>query len=619
MNPRITITSGYMTVRAPGYPDVAVDSWVEAIALIRHTFHVAELVVGVEQAGRRFLYTVTPEAVTTAAPDASPSIFVRSAPWMVEAHELSADPAYSADRDSAFELAVQALPFLADNPAAVGGLIIDGQGNRHEVTVTTNGVHDGAMAQSQPGMEVTTTSDDLPMIDDDFLNADASVSEEGLFDSDASVWIDDGVDDNEIICSRMSNRPRGRKAVTGLIVAAVAIVGLMSTGIAVGAQFFGGKDEKEATTQASGFTKTVAGFSADKLSTEWSRGVGARSRVGGTPDGKFVATVSSDNVLTVSDEATGDEVSALPLPGIPDIGPRGSIIDGKQAIIAQNGDTVTVWRQEAKAYTVDLSDLDTESVITFSGAEPLVATIDGKRTWRFGDGKLESWAKIPDRMRPYAMLDNGQVATGATDPYRIEFFDKSGKSKKKVGLKPPKGGKEIQRWIRVTDHYALLAWKTKGNIVSVSVNDITNGKVLASEEFTESSLKDSSAITSDNSDIIAFPGGLVVPTGDSGKPKLFKVNGFVPSSISGKYSYGRDKSGARAMVDAEGKLSTLTSDQTIPWLVTASGIAVALDDNTAYALKPDLGLPTGKPANSESPEPTESVKKDPKPSDEDKL
>lgn len=31
--------------KGPGYPDVAVDSWVEAIALIRHTFHVAELVV----------------------------------------------------------------------------------------------------------------------------------------------------------------------------------------------------------------------------------------------------------------------------------------------------------------------------------------------------------------------------------------------------------------------------------------------------------------------------------------------------------------------------------------------------------------------------------------------
>ncbi|GAA1938089.1 hypothetical protein GCM10009689_18410 [Brevibacterium antiquum] len=609
MNPRITITSGFMTVRAPGYPDAAVDSWVEAIELIRHTFHVAELVVGVEQAGRRFLYAVTPENVATAAPDASPSIFVRSAPWTVEAHELSANPAYSADRDSAFELAVQALPFLADNPAAVAGIVIDGHGNRHDVTVTTKGVHDGAMAKAEPDMTETAAvnSQDLPMIDDDFLNGDASVSEDGLFDSDVSVWIDDGVDDNEIIRSRMSDRPRGRKAVTGLIVAAVAIVGLMSTGIAVGVQVVGGKDEKETTAQPSGFTKTVAGFSADKLSTEWSRGVGVRSRVGGTPDGKFVATVSGDDVLTVSAEATGDEVSALPLPGIPDIGPRGSIIDGKQAIIAQSGNTVTVWRHKAKAYTVDLSDLDTESVITFTGAEPLVATVDGKRTWRFGDGKLESWAKIPDRMRPYAMLDNGQVATGATDPYRIEFFDKAGKSKKKVGLKAPKGGKEIQRWIRVTDHYALLAWKTKGNIVSVSVNDVATGEVLASEDFTESSLKDSSAITSDNSDMIAFPGGLVVPTADNGKPKLYKVNGFVPSSISGQYTYGRDKSGARAMVDAEGNLSTLTSDQTIPWLVTASGIAVALDDNTAYALKPDLGLPTSKPTESEAPADSEGT------------
>lgn len=583
-NIRIIINAGYMTVRTEGYPDAQVPSWDEAIDLIRATFHVQSTVVGVEQAGQRFAYNVTADSVTTAAPDGLPSVFVTSMPWSVTVSELASQPAAAGDRDGAFSLAVSALSSLSDNPAMVHGLFIDGSGRRMPITVSTDGIYDGHLELPSPyatAQEAETQV--MPLIDDALVDRGEVVSEDGMFDTSESFWEDDGVDDNDIVRSRVQSRTTGKKATRNIVIAGVAVVAIMILGL-VGIIRLGGDDpEPEAAKPTTGLTKQIAGFDGQTASVDWSRAIGNNSRVGATPDGKYVATISSDHVLVVSDEKNGTEVASMPLSGMPQVGPRGTTVKGVPAIVVQTRDELTVWRKDMDAYTIDLGDIDEEVVVSYAGTEPLVATKAGGRTWRLGDGKLESWAKVPDGFRPYAIADDGTVIAGALNPSRVERFDKKGKSKGRAEFEGPKDLTEIQRWISVRKDFAILAWNDNSGLI-VTVNDVTTGKVLAKASYSDAALVvNSSAVSGDRSPIVGFPGGLVVKDGDS--YDITETTGFVPTSVAGDLVYGRDKSGARALADPKtGKVTALKSTMAVPWSITASEKVIVVDNSVAFAV-----------------------------------
>lgn len=580
--PRVIISAGHMSVGAEGMPDALVSSWNEAINLIRATFHVERTVVGVEQAGRRFCYVVTADTVATAGPDSLPAVFVRSTPWTVTVSELSAESGLADNRDGAFRLAVSSLRHLPDNPAIVHGELRESSGEMRPITVTTETIYDGHMPLPEYA-DSNDAIDQLAIVDDDIMDNASAVSEEGLFDDDESFWEDDGVDDNEVIRARIDKRGNHRGAAVALISGGVCLVLVMVMAAFIIPKISDDDDDPAVAETKKGLSKSIAGYD-ETQTVEWARGVAPKSRVGATPDGKHVATISQGNMLIVSDENTGDESGAVPLGGVPDVGPRGTIVEGDQAVLAQVGQTVTVWREKKDAYTINLADMDDEVIVSFAGAQPLVSTKDGSRTWRFGDGKLESWAPMPKGVRPYAMNTKGEVIGGALDPDRVEIFDKSGKSTSKAEFAKPDGSNAIERWVAVTDKSAILVWKT-GSGLTVTVNSVSNGKILAHANYPEdSSVVNSSAVSGDRSDILAFPGGLVTRD-NKDAAAIVEVSGFVPESVADTFVYGRDKSGARAMADpTTGEVTTLKSSMAVPWTVTATGKVVVIDESVAYAV-----------------------------------
>lgn len=616
METRISFNAGYVVLRSPDLGNTTAPSWADALNLIHRAFN-DTVIARVEQGSHIQLMTIHPDGtVEPTTDDHTPILTLTVFPWSVSAPELSATPALAADAAGAFTLARQAIAQLPGRPIEVDASITHADGRVETVRVTRGDHMDGDKSTLvTPASEVPPESFDVDSLyadaDSHTINNDQATVAIPLGAHDVSFepsvpnpeqYADLNWDDDEDVSFVRARAEKLRTKKTGRLVAlvggALALVLIMG-GVLIGATLAPSEAPEE--KQAEGLTRSVIGpFSSE---TVWSRPIARNSRIGATPDGAYVGTISSTQAFIVSNAETGEEVSSIPITSSPSLGPRGTTIGGKPAIVIRDGDHIKAWRDGADALKIDLGRLDTPTHLSFSGDEPLVASDDGVRTWRITDKGLEPWTSLPKGTVPYSMTKDGHVLVGAVEPYRILRLDKVGKTVGTIPLTAPKEGYTPVRWIGVRADIAVIVWAENPDGGGIArVYSSKDGKVLSDSPIDRiADVRSASLIAGDRSHLVAIP-GLVI---DSRSGDTTKAPGFTPSAAVGDMVLGRDATGARAAY-MDGKVQALQASDVMPWTLTKGGRAVVTEKNVAYAVKSESEIPRSKDSSKDTEEPKDT-------------
>jgi hypothetical protein len=478
----------------------------------------------------------------------------------------------------AFTLASNALQHLPEHPGSALGELTPPDGTRTLVLVTPTGI------TSPPGESSSTyvaPTEAIPVVPefDDYSDAPGVLP----LDDDLDDEDDDDAEAIHAHAQKLRTTPRAR---LGLIIVAAVVLVLAMVGFLALQANAGGDPEPTPTAQA-GLTRDP--ISPWTTETSWAQSVNPDGRIGATPDGSHIATISTANALTITDPSTGEEVATAQLAETPSIGPRGTTIGGKNAVVVRAADTLTAWIDGADPLTVDLTELDSPTVVSFAGDEPLLMAEDGTRTWRITPTGLAEPTMISEAYRPYAMQDDGTMLAGAAGPARVLTLDADGDVAEEVELTSPDSGADLTptRWLTVRPTVTVLLWQGDKTDKSgtLTIHDTSTGEVASTTVATNVGLlQQATAVSSDRSTLLGVPGYLI----DSANPEQppVSVAGFQPTAATGQFLFGRDRTGARAIVRAQtGEMEVLDANALVPWTITDSGLGLVVEGSTAYAVK----------------------------------
>lgn len=581
--PRIIITAGYVAVREPALGTMTLDSWPDALEYLRTTLP-GTVAVGIEQPTGRSVMMLGPDGPTAAEEGTVPDVLCTAVPWTVSVGELSAQPALADDVHTAFRLACESLPHLPDGPHEIPGLLITSTGEHISVLVTTGPEGTVRPAAVERAVPADVHEDDEGEVDP--FSSGLNLSDESSLpeDFDASIPWDDDVDDSEVIYARAQKMTGKNHPKLLMVLAGAVVLVMLMIGVLIGRTASEPAPEPDATQ--AGLQRTpISGWGSD---ASWTRSVHRDARIAATPDGRFVATVSREEKLIISDAETGKEAAALPLTGVPNIGPRGSTVSGRQSIIARTGDQLTVWSEDGPGQVIDLGELDTPTVISFAGEEPLVMAEDNSRVWRVTDDGLKASVHTERGFRPYAMNRDGSVIVGAAEPARVLTLSTSGEEISHAELTAPAGDHTPGRWLAVRPQVTVLLWQEGEDDSTgiLAVHSTATGEILSQVDVDNADvLRTSTAVSSDRSSLLAVPGAVIDMEAPERGPVL--TPGFAPTAVVASVAFGRDRAGARSVVSAEdGEIERLNADAVVPWTTTAQGYGIVEEHGIAYAVAP---------------------------------
>src|SRR5699024_5510170 len=120
------------------------------------------------------------------------------------------------------------------------------------------------------------------------------------------------------------------------------------------------------------------------------------------------------------------------------------------------------------------------STVTFTGREPIVLSKDAVKAFRITAKGLSEVKGVEDEARPYAVTDDDKVVVGKADPARLGLIGGKDVPLALPGKKDQKWA--AQRWLYVSDSYALILWGQQGASGDdgvLAMHSTETGKILS--------------------------------------------------------------------------------------------------------------------------------------------
>lgn len=604
--PTITVTQGGVRITSEGR-DFLVDGWQEALDALRklrgHELQVAALL---DQQGSRSVQIINPTTgdAHPAEDGVSPQIFMGDVPWIVSVPDLPSDDTYHSDAASAHASCQSAVDVLD----AVCDVQVIKPPQNEVVAQTqmrpTRLPEDDTPTQAMPLPVQHTPPDDYDGIvgdssdDDPFDGGYGDEYGTSSYEPQTGLTDDDDLDDDDLTMPvRVSgldvadpHEDRKRKIPPAFIVGAVLFVVLLAAAIIVPSVMNFNDEEPQSESSVPPLDRPALAPWSQKFS--WTLGVDPSGRVGATPDGNFAGLVASNGRFTIVDFSSGEQIASADTPLDMDVGPRGTTLGGKQAIVGRAGNVIFAWHVgQSEIMKFDATaDVGPSSSVTFTGMEPLVLSKDAVKAFRITDSGLEEVKDIPEGGRPYAMNPKGKLIVGKANPARVA--EVGGKDAK---LAPPSKSKDAgwntERWMYVSDSYALILWKeeqrgSKDNGI-LALHSVKDGSILEKVEVEDvEQMKAAGVVTNEQGGTYAVPGHTFVVDPEGKEASVSSVSGFTPSSIVGDVVFGKDERG-RAVVrlgESEAEAEQIDAAVLVPWATNAGGSGIVVSGGIAYCL-----------------------------------
>lgn len=605
---KITVTQGGVRVTADGR-DFLVDDWAQALEALKRVRGGENWVsVLIDSQGTRQVCLVQPQTGDQRPADegVAPSMFMGDVPWIVSVPSLSGDDTYHPNISGAYascQMAVDLLDEVCDVEVV--------KPPDNEVTTRTQmrpsrSYEDDTPTQAMPLTIVETPPDEYDELaagpGDDFDNFDGGYSaahpeEEGTGYEPSSGYDDDEYDDDVAIPVRVSglevedpHTKSTRRIPAAFIVGAIVFVALLALAVIIPSAMNLGEDEPTSAPTVPPLDRPALSPWSQDFS--WTFGVDPSGRVGSTPNGAYAGLISSDGRFTIVDSSSGDLLASANTPLKMDVGPRGTTLGGKQAIVGRSGNIIFAWHEgQSEIMKFDVTkDVGPASSVTFSGAEPLVLSKDAVKAFRITDAGIEEVSDIPEGGRPYAMNDKGKLIVGKADPARV-----TGEDGKDAKLEVPAKSKDApwrtHRWMYVSDSYALILWKEEQRGSSsdgiLALHSIKDGKILEKVKVEDvEAMKGAGVVTNEQGGTYAVPGHTFVVDPDGHEATISSVPGFTPSSIVGDVVFGKDEKGRAVVRLSETGAETEQIDAAVlvPWVTNAQGSGIVVSGGVAYCL-----------------------------------
>ena len=609
----VTIKRGGVRLICPPQSiDIVVDDWNSALSALSRSYpQDAVIPIAIDSEQGRTQHFLDPRSGNLSDSDgtSAPAAIVSQVPWSVHAPQMSAESYIAADAADA-RTAVQAVADSIGQP--VQAVLTDYAGEELDVesVAPTVSVFDTEATRPMP-VPGANYSDDYD--DDEFEHAWDETYDHRLDDGDSPIDfrteadIDEDEDADILRVSsvdapadglpkKKNNKPRT------VIIIAVGFVLLMIAAMSLPTMFGFGDEPEDKPTKAAVPSLDRPPLDPWTKKFSWTMGVDPSGRVGATPNGKYVGLLSPTQAMHVVNGSTGDSVASIDVPGGPEVGPRGTTIGGKQAIVARGGTNLYVWTEGSPAILeIDMADQAGEgATVTFTGREPIVLSKDAVKAFRITDKGLSEVKGVEDEARPYAVTDDDKVVVGKADPARLGLI-----GGKDVPLALP-GKKDqnwvAQRWLYVSDSYALILWGEKGASGDdgvLAMHSTDTGKILSKTKIDNlSEMSKAGVVTNEQGGTFALPGYTFVVDPEGQDVSLVKTPDFTPSSIVGDVVFGKDKSG-RAVVrvtEKDSGIEQIDAAVLVPWVTTADGSGIAVSGGIAYCLESGASSPTPTPA-----------------------
>lgn len=628
----ITVTQGGVRVTADGR-DFLVGDWAQALEALKRVRGAENWVaVLIDSQGSRQVSLVQPQTgdQRPAEEGMAPQMFMGDVPWIVSAPSLGDEDTYHPDAAGAYascQMAVDLIDEVCDIE------VIKPPDN--EVTTKTQmrpsrAAEDDTPTQAMPLTVIETPPDDYDGIiarddyDDDYdggYSSEHPLSEGQGYEPRAGF--DDDDDDGVAIPVRVSGTEvadpyggRRRKIPAAFVTGAIIFVALLALAVIIPSVMDFGDEEPTAE-------ETIAPLDRPALSPwsqdfSWTFGVDPSGRVGSTPDGAFAGLISSDGRFAIVNSSSGELVASADTPLKMDVGPRGTTLGGKQALVGRAGNVIFAWHEgQSEIMKFDATkDVGAASSVTFTGMEPLVLSKDAVKAFRITDAGLEEVKDVPEGGRPYAMNAKGKLILGKADPARV-----TGKDGKDVGLEKPTKGKDspwhTERWMYVSDSYALILWKEEERGTDsggmLALHSVADGKILQKVKIDDvAAMKAAGVVTNEQGGTYAVPGHTFVVDPDGRKATIASVPDFTPSSIVGDVVFGKDKNGRAVVRLSEDGAQTEQIDAAVlvPWVTNVQGSGIVVSGGIAYCLDVE-GAAEGTPTPA-APEDVPEEKEEPK-------
>src|SRR5699024_8042782 len=612
----VTIMRGGVRLVSPSQGiDIVVDNWNDAVnALMRSYPHDATVPVAIDGEQGRTQHFLDPRSGNLADSDgtSAPAAIISQVPWVVHAPMVSPHPYFAADAADARH-AAQTVADTINRP--VQAVLTDYSGEEidsESVPPTVSAFDEQATRPMRTPDFDGTRAAELDYDDDHFERAwdetyehrpsDASPVD---FRTDADLDEDEAADSLRVssvdapadgLPERKNNKPRN------IIIAAVVCVLLMGVAMGLPTMLGFGDEPDEGPTKAAVPSLDRPPLEPWTKKFSWTMGIDPSGRVGATPNGKYVGLLSKAQKLHVVSGSTGESVASIDVPGGPEAGPRGTPIGGKQALVARNGTNLYVWIERSRAILdIDMADQAGEgATVTFTGREPIVLSKDAVKAFRITAKGLSEVKGVEDEARPYAVTDDDKVVVGKADPARLGLIGGKDVPLALPGKKDQKWA--AQRWLYVSDSYALILWGQQGASGDdgvLAMHSTETGKILSKTKIDNlAEMSKAGVVTNEQGGTFSLPGYTFVIDPEGQDVSLVKTPNFTPSSIVGDVVFGKDKSG-RAVVrvtEEDSGIEQIDAAVLVPWVTTADGSGIAVSGGVAYCLEVGGDAATPTPA-----------------------
>lgn len=602
MDRQITVTRGGLRLIIDGRDTVVAD-WQEALTVIgRVRQNVARVAISFNEGGVRLDYLVNPRTgeYSSAEGTLTPEVYLAEVPWLVHAPMLQPDPLPVADQSAAM-VAVQSAIDSIRQPTQVNLSTYSGEVESCQQVLPTNyqpqQPAQNPYQQAQPAEHDSAAVDTMPMEqyrypDDEIDSAWDSHADE--FDDDEPfVYTSDSdpePDDEPLRVSGIDlpDAPQRRKSkVPTAFIAGAVIFVLMIVGGLVASTFIDDEPEPVAEATVPPLDRPPLQPWTEKFS--WTMGVDPTGRVGASPDGRFAALVSKSQALHIVNASSGDSIASMMIPGGIEVGPRGTTIGGKQAIVARSGSSLFVWIDGSEIAEHDLEAVaGAGASVTFTGTEPIVLSKDAVKAFRITGEGLSEIDGIEEGQRPYAVTAAGEVIVGKAGPARVAKLGAEDVELTSPG--PEDEAWSVRRWMLVSDRYALLLWsqeKSSASEGTLVMHSVDTGEILA--KTTVDDLDEMSAagvVTNEQGGTFAMPGRTFVVDPDGQQVSVVESDGFTPSAIVGDIVFGKDGTGrAVVRVTESGSIEQIDAAVLVPWATTDTGAGIVVSGGIAYCLQ----------------------------------
>lgn len=305
----------------------------------------------------------------------------------------------------------------------------------------------------------------------------------------------------------------------------------------------------------------------------WTVDIAENTNPAVSPDGSQVAVITREGRLAVLD-AGGKVLWQDKVPR--DAGsPVFTRVDSRQVVAVAGPTELKYWAGNGALPTeIELPD---SASVRFFGSSPLVMLSSDAGASVVSGGKLHPVQNQP-RVSTI-LLAEGDKALMARYAGPL-YWSRTGEDLVELKLKPPSGGKSLNRIVAASAGYVVAEWSAAGGKVIPTVNSTVNGSVTAQCPKSTAGETANWRWVPDQLGRVAAYGECLI---NFGTKKTTALDQFQPLSVAGPVVYGEINGGLGAIAPVGGKLRALATGTARPWGI-AGGRAIVVHASVLYAL-----------------------------------